>query len=111
MVIEHVAMYVNDLEKTRDLFVDFLGGKSNDGYHNKETGFRSYFVSFDGGARIEVMNKPEMSDDNKDLNRTGYVHLAFSVGSTERVDELTEQIRNSVVRRIDERIIQRASPV
>lgn len=24
MVIEHVAMYVNDLEKTRDFFVDFL---------------------------------------------------------------------------------------
>ena len=95
MVIEHVAMYVNDLEKARDFFVSFLNGKSNDGYHNKETGFRSYFVSFDGGARIEVMNKPEMSDDNKDLNRTGYVHLAFSVGSKERVDELTEQIRTA----------------
>ena len=95
MVIEHVAMYVNDLEKTRDFFVGFLGGKSNDGYHNKKTGFRSYFVSFDGGARIEVMNKPEMPDDNKDLNRTGYAHIAFSTGSKERVDELTENIRNA----------------
>ena len=41
------------------------------------------------------MNKPCMSDDKKDLDRTGYAHLAFSVGSTERVDELTEQIRNA----------------
>ncbi len=95
MVIEHVAMYVNDLEKTRDFFVDFLGGKSNDGYHNERTGFRSYFVSFDGGARIEIMNKPDMSDENKDLNRTGYAHIAFSAGSRERVEELTEKISNA----------------
>ena len=94
-VIEHVAMYVNDLEKARDFFVSLLNGKSNDGYYNEKTGFRSYFISFDGGARIEIMNKPCMSDNKKDLDRTGYAHLAFSVGSTERVDELTEQIRNA----------------
>ena len=95
MVIEHVAMYVNDLEKARDFFVSFLNGKSNDGYHNERTGFRSYFISFDDGARIEIMNKPDMVDEHKDLNRTGYVHLAFSVGSKERVDELTKQIRSA----------------
>ena len=95
MIIEHVAMYVNDLEKARDFFASFLNGKSNDGYYNEKTGFRSYFVSFDGGARIEIMNKPDMSDDNKDLNRTGYAHLAFSVGSKDRVDELTVKIRNA----------------
>ena len=95
MVIEHIAMYVNDLEMARDFFVDFRGGKSNAGYHNEKTGFRSYFISFDGGARIEVMNKPEMSDDNKNLNRTGYAHIAFSTGSKERVDELTEKIRTA----------------
>ncbi|WP_026526420.1 VOC family protein [Butyrivibrio sp. VCD2006] len=95
MVIEHVAMYVNNLEQARDFFVKYLGAKSNDGYHNVKTGFRSFFVSFDGGARIEIMNKPEMADDNKELNRTGYAHIAFSVGSKERVDELTEQIKNA----------------
>ena len=95
MIIEHVAMYVNNLEQARDFFVKYLGAKSNDGYHNVKTGFRSFFVSFDGGARIEIMNKPEMADDNKELNRTGYAHIAFSVGSKERVDELTEQIKNA----------------
>ena len=53
MRIEHIAMYVNDLEKARDFFVSFLGGRSNDGYHNVKTGFRSYFISFDDGARAE----------------------------------------------------------
>ena len=95
MIIEHVAMYVNNLEQARDFFVKYLGAKSNDGYHNVKTGFRSFFVSFDGGARIEIMNKPEMADDTKMLNRTGYAHIAFSVGSKERVDELTEQIKNA----------------
>lgn len=95
MIIEHVAMYVNDLEKAREFFVTFLDGKSNDGYHNVKTDFRSYFISFDGGARLEIMNKPEMIDDKKELNRTGYAHLAFSVGSKERVDELTEKIKNA----------------
>ena len=60
MTIEHIAMYVNDLEAARDFFVKYLGGRSNDGYHNKTTGFRSYFISFDDGARLELMNKPEL---------------------------------------------------
>ena len=93
MRIEHVAMYVNDLEAAREFFVTFLGGASNDGYHNKNTGFRSYFISFDDGARREIMNKPVLIDADKDLNRTGYAHIAFSVGSKEAVDALTAKIK------------------
>ena len=93
MKIEHIAMYVEDPEKARDFFIKYLGGRSNDGYHNKTTDFRSYFISFDDGARLEIMNKPEMDDPQKTLNRTGYIHLAFSVGSREKVDELTAQLQ------------------
>ena len=93
MKIEHMAMYVNDLEAARDFFVKYLGGVSNAGYHNKTTGFRSYFISFDDGARLEIMNKPETVDQDKTPDRTGYAHLAFSVGSKEKVDELTERLR------------------
>ena len=93
MIIEHVAMYVNDLEKARDFFTKYLDGKSNDGYHNPKTDFRSYFISFDDGARLEIMNKPEMADADKPLNRTGLIHIAFSVGSKERVDELTQLLK------------------
>ena len=95
MRIEHIAMYVDDLEAARDFFVSFLGGRANDGYHNKNTGFRSYFISFDDGARLEIMNKPEMTVLEKPLNRTGYIHIAFSVGSRERVNELTEELRSA----------------
>ena len=94
MKIEHIAMYVNDLQVARDFFVKYLGGKSNDGYHNKTTDFRSYFISFDDGARLELMNKPGLSDLDKPLNRTGYIHIAFSVGSKEAVDDLTKRLKD-----------------
>ena len=62
MRIEHIAMYVNELEAARDFFVTYLGGKSNDGYHNRNTDFRSYFISFGDGARLELMTKAELTD-------------------------------------------------
>ncbi len=91
MKIEHIAMYVNDLETARDFFVKYLGGVSNGGYHNETTGFRSFFISFDDGARLEIMNKASMEDISKPINRTGYIHIAFSVGSVEEVNRLTRQ--------------------
>ena len=94
MKIEHIAMYVNDLEAARDFFIKYLGGRSNDGYYNAKTGFRSYFISFEDGARLEVMNKPGLADPKKELNRTGYAHIAFSLGSREAVDLLTARLIN-----------------
>ena len=46
MKIEHIALYVNDLEKARDFFVTYFDAVSNEGYHNPYTDFRSYFLSF-----------------------------------------------------------------
>lgn len=93
MHIEHIAMYVNELEKARDFFIKYFGAKSNDGYENKKTHFRSYFLTFDSGARLEIMNKSGMSDNEKALARTGYIHIAFSLGSKEAVDKLTEKMK------------------
>lgn len=93
MHIEHIAMYVNDLEKARDFFVKYFNAISNEGYHNKTTDFRSYFLSFDDGARLEIMNKPNMIDSEKQLTKTGYIHIAFSLGSKEAVNELTDKLR------------------
>lgn len=95
MKIEHIAMYVNDLEQTKDFFVRFFGATSNDGYHNKTTGFRSYFLTFEDGARLEIMNKPDMKNVEKHLASTGYIHIAFSVGSKEKVDQITGQLKEA----------------
>ena len=95
MRIEHIAMYVNDLDTVRDFFVTFFDGVPNNGYHNEKTGFKSYFITFEDGARLEIMNKPELNDNPKSLNRTGSAHISFSVGNKEKVDELTEKIRSA----------------
>lgn len=94
MKIEHIAMYVNDLEGARDFFVKYLDAVSNDLYHNKTTGFRSFFLTFEDGARLEIMNKPVMDDDRKSLERTGFIHLAFSVGSKDNVNSLTQRLKD-----------------
>ena len=94
MHIEHIAMYVNDIEKTKEFFIKYFNATSNEGYHNPNTDFRSYFLSFDDGVRLEIMNRPQMVDDEKNMNRTGYIHIAFSLGSKAAVDALTERIKN-----------------
>ena len=94
MKIEHAAMYFNDLEGAKNFFIKYFGAKSNDMYHNPKTNFKSYFLSFEDGARLEIMNKPGLDDAVKTLNRTGFIHLAFSVGSKENVDELTATLKN-----------------
>lgn len=93
MKIEHIAMYVNDLERAKEFFVKYLDGRANDGYHNRARDFCSSFISFDDGARLEIMTKPGLANQDKPLNRTGFVHVAFSVGSKERVDELTARLK------------------
>ena len=93
MKIEHIAMYVNDLEKARDFFIKYFNAVSNNGYHNKTTDFRSFFLTFEDGARLEIMTRPGMEDGEKTEKRTGYIHIAFSVGSKEAVDELMAKLK------------------
>ncbi len=93
MYIEHVSIYVMDLESAKEFFIKYFDGRSNDGYYNFSTGFKSYFISFEKGPRIELMNRPDISDQDKVLFRTGYSHIAFSVGSKEKVDSITEQLK------------------
>ncbi|MCH1981408.1 VOC family protein [Ruminococcus sp. OA3] len=94
MKIEHIAMYVDDLEGVRAFFTEYFHAKSNNGYHNRKTDFKSFFLTFDDGTRLELMNRPQMSDDEKPLARTGFIHMAFSVGSEEKVNELTRRLKD-----------------
>ena len=93
MRIEHVALYVNDPEKARDFFVTYFGAVSNEGYHNPRTDFRSYFLTFAEGSRLEIMTKPDLTDSGDFLNRFGYAHIAFSLGSRDAVDVLTARLK------------------
>ncbi len=92
MKIDHIAMYVYDLYGAKDFFIKYFGANANSEYYNPKTDFRSFFLRFDDGTRLEIMNKPSITDKTK-ANQTGYVHIAFSVGSKEKVNDLTKQLQ------------------
>lgn len=93
MKIDHIALYVCDLDGVRDFFVKYFAASSNEKYENPMSGFRSYYLRFDDGVRMELMCKPRQTDLAKDPNRTGYSHIAMSLGSKEAVDVLTARLK------------------
>lgn len=95
MKIEHIALYVADLERARTFFTTYFGAVSNGGYHNPSTNFRSYFLTFSDGARLELMTKPGLSGVSGSSDHFGYAHIAFSLGSRQAVDTLTDTLRQA----------------
>ena len=92
MKIEHIAIWVKDLEKIKSFYEKYFGVTSSELYHNQKTGFKSYFISFDDGARIEIMSKSDINKEKQE-NSFGYVHLSISLGCKEKVDKYTEIFR------------------
>ena len=95
MNIEHVALWVSDLERTRAFYETYSGATAGPKYTNAAKGFESYFLSFrSGGARLELMRRSGLPPRPPGAEHTGWAHLAFSVGSVERVDALTARLRS-----------------
>ena len=94
MQIEHIAIWTKDLESLRRFYQRYFDAESGEKYVNERKQFESYLLRFGSGARLELMFKPEVLEiSREDVSQTGYAHMAISVGSKERVDELTEQLR------------------
>jgi lactoylglutathione lyase len=94
MKINHIALYVNDLEKMKEFYKKYFDAKANKIYHNPKTGLKTYFLEFNNDCRIEIMTKENLSNVKKELNNVGYIHIAFSVGDKNKVDELTKLLEN-----------------
>lgn len=89
MKINHIAIYVNDLEKAKHFYQKYFSATANEIYHNKKTSFKSYFLTFEDGARLEIMTRDNLQNRSKETIETGYIHIAISVGSKEKVDSIT----------------------
>jgi lactoylglutathione lyase len=90
--LHHVALWVADLEGARAFYVDALGGRSGPGYLNERTGFRSYFIAFGEGARIELMSRAGIAPADRGVSAMGYAHVSLSVGSRAAVDAMTDAL-------------------
>ena len=93
MKLEHVALYVDDLEAIKAFYVRHFGATANNKYHNPRTGLQTYFLTFDGGARLEIMQRPGISSRASGEHFLGYTHISFKLGSVEKVDQLTNTLQ------------------
>lgn len=94
--LEHAAIWCRNLEQMRDFYIQYFHALPNKRYHNPGKEFSSYFLQFSSGARLELMHRPDIAEPSA-ATVFGYHHLAFSLGSKEAVDALTERLRQDGV--------------
>ena len=96
MKIDHIAIWTQHLDKMRHFYEKYFDGKSGEKYINPRKNFESYFVEFDGGSRLELMEKLEIDSKLHDdfENYLGITHFAIATGDRLKVDQLTEQLRS-----------------
>jgi lactoylglutathione lyase len=95
MIIEHVAIWTDKLEELKDYYVRYFSATANDKYTNEQNQFHSYFLTFESGARLEIMTKPGIPENKNDrvtAQHKGIIHLAFGVNTREEVDEKANQL-------------------
>ena len=103
MHIEHLAIWVSDLETMRAFYTRYFGATAGAVYLNPVKQFQSIFLSFENGPRIELMKMPGIPASANDPYRqfTGLVHFAISVGSAHAVDEMADRLKGDGFELID----------
>lgn len=101
--IEHIALWVDDIDALSAFYAKAFGAQVGPRYVNAAKGFESCFLTFDSGARIELMKTTRLSPTRHapGVERMGLTHLAISVGSEAAVNELTERLRSDGVAVLD----------
>lgn len=91
MQIEHIAMWVKNLEESKNFYMKYFEATANHKYVNSKKGFESYFLSFKSGARLEIMHMNLIAEPNNETTQQtmGFIHIAFSLGSKQKVDLLS----------------------
>lgn len=95
MTLEHVAIWTNNLEALKDYYIKYFGAVPNNKYINPTNHFQSYFLTFQSGARLEIMSMPEIprnQNDTIEKQHQGIIHLAFGVDSMQEVDAKAKEL-------------------
>ena len=102
MKIGHIAIWTKDMEALKEFYTHYFGGVSNEKYINPVTKFESYFISFEAGAKLELMRKPSIDKQRASEESIGLTHIAFTLASKEAVLSLTETLRSEGFRIVGE---------
>jgi lactoylglutathione lyase len=95
MIIDHVAIWTTQLEQLKDFYIKYFDGRANEKYINKEKHFESYFITFDSGTRLELMQMPGIPENLNDRigkQHLGIIHLSFGVRSMNEVTNKADQM-------------------
>ena len=76
----------------RKFYGNYFNAQASELYHNTKTGFHSYFLTFESGARLEIMYRQDITHRIVDGEILGFAHLAIALGNKEKVDALTKQL-------------------
>lgn len=92
--IEHVAMWVTDLDAMCAFYAEAFDAAVGPLYENARHGFASRFVTLASGARLEFMTSGELHPVRHEpgAQRMGLTHVALALGSVAAVDELTARL-------------------
>ncbi len=96
MILEHVAIWTDNLERLKEYYIKYFEAVSNIKYRNETNQFESYFLTFQSGARLEIMAKPGVPDNANDTiyaQHKGIIHLAFEVATQWEVEEKAKQLQ------------------
>lgn len=93
MRIDHIAIWTKDLELMKNFYIQYFNGRCNEKYINPLKGFESYFISFENGAKLELMFNPKVFQSNHTNEIVRLTHIAFNLGSKDAVSMLTERLR------------------
>jgi lactoylglutathione lyase len=97
MTLEHIAIWTDNIEVLKDFYIKYFDGTPNDKYTNDKKQFQGYFISFQSGARLEIMSMPGIPGNANDTitrQHNGIIHLAFGVDTIKEVDEKAIQLKS-----------------
>ncbi|ATL48338.1 glyoxalase/bleomycin resistance/extradiol dioxygenase family protein [Chitinophaga caeni] len=96
MKIDHLAIWVDDLEGMKEFYTRYFKAIANEKYTNEKKEFQSYFLSFPGSeTRLELMSRPTVHSPLTPRGFTkGITNFSMAVGGKNEVDALTERLRS-----------------
>lgn len=97
MTLDHIAIWTPDIEKLKEFYVKFFNGRANEKYINHKTGFESYFVTFESGSRLEIMQLPGILENMNPVEKQHYgiIHLAFRLSDMQSVIEKSGEMEKA----------------
>lgn len=97
MQLHHTAIWVSNLEKIKAYYIKFFQATSNQKYVNPDTGFTSYFLSFESGSQLEIMHRADIPENANDTvkQHKGYIHLSFLMDSREAVEAKAKELQEA----------------